>query len=71
MGNWWQLQNIAAQDRGLLSLEGLTLKQCSTVLGQKTICVMMSYSLPEHPSRPFLDQIVWEHSGGLVGRAAK
>ena len=24
------------------------------------------YSIPEHPSRPFPDQNVWEHSGGLV-----
>ena len=35
------------------------------------ICVMASCSIPEHPSRPFLDQTLCEHSGGLVGRAAK
>ena len=27
--------------------------------------------IPEHPSRPFLDQTLCEHSGGLVRRAAK
>ena len=36
-----------------------------------TICAMTSCSTPEHPSRPFLDQTLCEHSGGLVGRAAK
>ena len=30
-----------------------------------------SCSIPEHPSRPFLYQTLCEHSGGLVGRAAK
>ena len=30
-----------------------------------------SCSVPEHPSRPFLYQTLCEHSGGLVGRAAK
>ena len=30
---------------------------------------MTSCSIPEHPSRPFLDQTLYEHSGGLVGRA--
>ena len=38
---------------------------------QQTICVMTSCSIPEHPSRPFLDQTLCEHSGVLVGRAAK
>ena len=28
-------------------------------------------SIPEHPSRPFLDQALCEHSCVLVGRAAK
>ena len=44
-------------------------KACETRL--QTICTMTSCSIPEHPSRPFMDQTVWEHSGGLVGRAAK
>ena len=38
---------------------------------QQTISVMTPYSLREHPSLPFLDQTLCEHSGGLVGRAAK
>ena len=30
-----------------------------------------NFTVPEHPSRQFLDQTLCEHSGGLVGRAAK
>ena len=36
-----------------------------------TICLMRSCSIPEHPKRPFLDQTLCKHSGGLAGRAAK
>ena len=32
---------------------------------------MTSCSIPEHPSRPFLDQTLCEHSGALGGRADK
>ena len=38
---------------------------------QVTLCIMTSCSIPEHPSQPFLDQILCEHSGGLVRKAAK
>ena len=31
------------------------------------MCVMTSYSIPEHSSRTFLFQTLCEHSGGLVG----
>ena len=34
-------------------------------------CITTSYSIPEHPSRPFLDRTLCEHFSGLVGRAAK
>ena len=32
---------------------------------------MTSWGMSEHPSRPFLDQILCEHSGGLVRRTTK
>ena len=38
---------------------------------EKFICILTSYSIPEHPSRPFLNQTVWEHSGGLAWSAYK
>ena len=34
---------------------------------QWTVWVMTPYSIPEHSSRQFLDQTVWEHSGSLSG----
>ena len=38
---------------------------------EQFICIMTSYSIPEHPSQPFLNQTVWEHSGGLAWKADK
>ena len=32
---------------------------------------VLQHTRSEHPSRPFLDQTLREHSGGLVGRAAR
>ena len=67
------INSTYAENSSLFPHIFLTLKfhSANVPICQWTICVMTSCSIPEHPSRPFLDQTLREHSGGLVGRAAK
>ena len=53
------------------SLKSIRLAEVDNFFKQSFEQKKTDSTIPEHPSRPFLYQTLCEHSGGLVGRAAK